>query len=223
MIHYISYEYEYEYIGFNCCHRFLTSFTEIDKAIIEPYPHFAKDNRAYKATDILKDGFVDSSKFAVQAVSEIYQFKKGHEPVGMNANLDEELEAEFDKIDTKHGGNACNVTLDFENKYFENKIELIKNCREEFQSIVNNTIQQSDELAKFDGDLMVLIKHCGDRTVEYKLNYLNRLLNDVITNKTAIEKTNSKIKTLEDDMTMIHNELLKFDFGNMKNIDSTTY
>ncbi|CAJ0642622.1 15553_t:CDS:2, partial [Entrophospora sp. SA101] len=31
-------------------------------------------------------------------------FKKGHELVGMNTKLDEELEAEFDKIDTKHGG-----------------------------------------------------------------------------------------------------------------------
>nr|CAG8549128.1 14852_t:CDS:2 [Entrophospora candida] len=221
MIHYISYEYEYEYIGFNCCHRFLTSFTEIDKAIIEPYPHFAKDNRAYKATDILKDGFVGSSKF----VSEIYQFKKGHELVGMNANLDEELEAEFDKIDTKHGGNACNVTLDFENKFFENKIELIQNRREEFQSIFNDTIQQSDELAKFGEDLMVLIKHCGDEAASKEdiLDYLNRLLNDAITNKTAIEKTNSKIITFKYRMIKIHDELAKFDFENMKNIDPTTY
>ncbi|CAJ0854726.1 3018_t:CDS:2 [Entrophospora sp. SA101] len=95
--------------------------------------------------------------------------------------------------------NACNVTLDFENKYFENKIELIKNRREEFQSIANGTIQQSDELAKFGGDLMVLIKHCGDKAASKEdiLNYLNRLLNDATTNKIAIKETNSKIITLK--------------------------
>ncbi|CAH1766467.1 9926_t:CDS:2 [Entrophospora sp. SA101] len=121
--------------------------------------------------------------------------------------------------------NACNVTLDFENKYFENKIELIKNRREEFQSIANGTIQQSDELAKFGGDLMVLIKHCGDKAASKEdiLNYLNRLLNDATTNKIAIKETNSKIITLKYRMIKIHNELAEFDFEKMKNIDPTTY
>ncbi|CAH1767487.1 2905_t:CDS:2, partial [Entrophospora sp. SA101] len=108
----------------------ILSLAEIDKAVIELYPHFAKDKpaimRAYKATDVSKDGFVDLSEFGnlldlLYYYDDLYkqfqkldknkdkrisyaEFKKGHELVGINANSDEELKAEFDKIDTNHGG-----------------------------------------------------------------------------------------------------------------------
>nr|CAG8613837.1 8737_t:CDS:2 [Entrophospora candida] len=121
--------------------------------------------------------------------------------------------------------NACDVTLDFENEYFENIVGLVQRCRQKFHTIANDTIEQSDNLVRFGGDIMVFFKHYSDEAASKEdiLDYLNRLLNDAITNQTAIEKTNSKIKTLKDDMTMIRNELREFDFGNMKNIDPTTY
>ncbi|CAJ0750568.1 15645_t:CDS:2, partial [Entrophospora sp. SA101] len=121
--------------------------------------------------------------------------------------------------------NACNVTLDFENKYFENKIELIQNCREDFHLIANDTIQRSYELAKFRGCIMDLIKYHGDKNVPDKdiLDYLNKLLGVANANKSAIKKTNFEIITLKDEMINIRNELAEFDFENAKNIDPTTY
>nr|CAG8461595.1 13727_t:CDS:2 [Entrophospora candida] len=117
--------------------------------------------------------------------------------------------------------NACNVTLDFKNKNFENKIEQIKNCRGIFRSIANDTVEQSDNLVRFGGDIMVLIKDYRDEDVSNEdiLGLLDRLLNDAKTNVTAIENTNSKIKTLEDDMKKIYDELVKFG----EKVDPTIY
>nr|CAG8643373.1 14979_t:CDS:1 [Entrophospora candida] len=121
--------------------------------------------------------------------------------------------------------NACGVTLDFKNEYFENKIESVKKCRREFHSIADDTIDQADNLVKFGGDIMILVEFYNDEDISKKdiLDYLNKLSNDAITNKTAIEKTSAKIKTLKGDMIEIYNELKKFDFKNMKNIDPITY
>nr|CAG8659896.1 4363_t:CDS:1 [Entrophospora candida] len=121
--------------------------------------------------------------------------------------------------------NVCGATLDFKNEYFENKIESVKKCRREFHSIADDTIDQTGKLVKFGGDIMILVEFYNDEDISKKdiLDYLNKLSNDAITNKTAIEKISSKIKTLKDEMLEIRDELQKFDFENMKNIDPITY
>ncbi|CAJ0756969.1 12303_t:CDS:2 [Entrophospora sp. SA101] len=113
------------------------------------------------------------------------------------------------------------MTLDFKDEYFENKIVQIKNCRGTFRSIANDTVVQSDNLVGFGGDIMVLLKDYSDKEVpnEDILGLLDKLLNDAKTNVIAIENTNFKIKTLEDDMKKIHDELLKFG----KKVDPTIY
>jgi len=108
----------------------ILSLAEIDKAVIEIYPHLAEDKpaimRAYKAADTSQDGFVDFKEFGrlidlLHYYNNLFQifkkldidndrridfneFKKGHELIGINVDSNKELKAKFDEIDTNHGG-----------------------------------------------------------------------------------------------------------------------
>ncbi|GBB93054.1 hypothetical protein RclHR1_02100003 [Rhizophagus clarus] len=108
----------------------ILSLAEIDKAVIEIYPHLAEDKpaimRAYKATDTSQDGFVDFKEFGrlidlLHYYNNLYQifkeldidndrridfneFKKGHELMGIDVSSTKELKKKFDEIDTNHGG-----------------------------------------------------------------------------------------------------------------------
>jgi len=106
------------------------SLAEIDKAVIEFYPHLAKDKpaimRAYKAADTSQDGFIDFKEFGrlidlLHYYNELFkifkkldidddrridfdEFKKGHKLIGINAGSKKELKAKFNEIDTNNGG-----------------------------------------------------------------------------------------------------------------------
>ncbi|CAG8613632.1 12262_t:CDS:2, partial [Ambispora gerdemannii] len=108
----------------------ILSLAEIDRAVIELYPHLAEDKpaimRAYKATDTSKDGFIDFEEFGrlidlLFYYNELFklfskldinkdrrinfeEFKKGHELMGIQARTKAELQKAFDAIDTNLGG-----------------------------------------------------------------------------------------------------------------------
>ncbi|CAG8472287.1 13142_t:CDS:2 [Ambispora leptoticha] len=108
----------------------ILSLAEIDRAVIELYPHLAEDKpaimRAYKAADTSRDGFIDFKEFGrlidlLFYYDEIYklfskldrnhdrrvsfeEFQKGHELIGIHTRSKAELKGEFDAIDTNHGG-----------------------------------------------------------------------------------------------------------------------
>ncbi|PKC12544.1 EF-hand [Rhizophagus irregularis] len=108
----------------------ILSLAEIDKAVIEIYPHLAEDKpaimRAYKAADTSQDGFIDFKEFGrlidlLHYYNNLFQifkkldidndrrinfneFKKGYELMGINVNSPKELKSKFDEIDTNRGG-----------------------------------------------------------------------------------------------------------------------
>ncbi|RGB24742.1 hypothetical protein C1646_772653 [Rhizophagus diaphanus] len=107
----------------------ILSLAEIDKAVIELYPHLAKDKpaimRAYKAADTSQDGFIDFKEFGrlidlLHYYNELFkifkkldidndrridfgEFKKGHKLIGINGGSNKELKAKFNEIDTNLG------------------------------------------------------------------------------------------------------------------------
>jgi len=108
----------------------ILSLAEIDKAVIEIYPHLAEDKpaimRAYKAADTSQDGFIDFKEFGrlidlLHYYNKLFQifkkldidndrridfneFKKGYELMEINVDSNKELKAKFDEIDTNLGG-----------------------------------------------------------------------------------------------------------------------
>jgi len=108
----------------------ILSLAEIDRAVIQLYPHLAKDKpaimRAYKAADTSKDGFIDFDEFGrlidllfhYDRLYKVFQkldknkdkrisyaeFKKGHDLMGVAGRTDAELKKAFNEIDTNHGG-----------------------------------------------------------------------------------------------------------------------
>ncbi|GBB84720.1 hypothetical protein RclHR1_01130015 [Rhizophagus clarus] len=119
-----------------CFNRFdyngngLLSLAEIDKAVLELYPQFAKNKpvlmRAYKAADITKDGFIELSEFSrlielLYYYDELYrlfkkldknndnrisfqEFKQERKVFGFEGLSNTELKKAFDEIDTNRGG-----------------------------------------------------------------------------------------------------------------------
>ncbi|KAJ3086061.1 hypothetical protein HK102_013556 [Quaeritorhiza haematococci] len=105
------------------------SLAEIDKAIIELLPQFAKDKpaimRAYKSADKSQDGFISEKEFEklvdlLWYYDDLFkkfqtldvdkdrritftEFKKGYAQLGLKGD-DATLKKEFDKIDTNAGG-----------------------------------------------------------------------------------------------------------------------
>jgi len=120
--------------------------------------------------------------------------------------------------------NASNLTLDFQNEFFESKIELIKKHRKEFHSIAIKTIDQCSNLARFGEELMILIESCNDGSISNQdiSEYLRTLLNDAERNKIAIEDINSNINSLVCNMSNIYNDLAKYDLNGGNNIDTKT-
>ncbi|KAJ3223427.1 hypothetical protein HK099_001151 [Clydaea vesicula] len=108
----------------------LLSLAEIDKAVIEILPQFAKDKpaimRAYKAADKSKDGFIEKDEFVslikllnhYDSLFKVFQkldtdkdkrislkeFIKGYELIGLDTKDAAKLKSEFEKIDTNNGG-----------------------------------------------------------------------------------------------------------------------
>ncbi|EXX70244.1 uncharacterized protein OCT59_029817 [Rhizophagus irregularis] len=108
----------------------ILSLAEIDKAVLELYPHFSKNKpvimRAYKAADISKDGYIELSEFNrliefLYYYDELFQlfkkldknndnrislqeFKQGHKIMGLEGLSNQELKKAFDEIDVNHGG-----------------------------------------------------------------------------------------------------------------------
>uniref|UniRef100_A0A1D1ZLF5 Putative calcium-binding protein CML16 n=1 Tax=Anthurium amnicola TaxID=1678845 RepID=A0A1D1ZLF5_9ARAE len=108
----------------------ILSLAEIDKAVIQLYPHLAEDKpaimRAYKAADTSQDGFVNFKEFGrlidlLHYYNNLFQifkkldidsdrrinfneFKKGFELMEIDGGSNDELKAKFDEIDTNHGG-----------------------------------------------------------------------------------------------------------------------
>nr|CAG8564739.1 10715_t:CDS:2 [Entrophospora candida] len=120
---------------------------------------------------------------------------------------------------------ASSETLDFKNEFFESKISLIKKERMEFRSVATDITHQCDSLVKFGEELMIFIESHSDESVpnEDLLECLNDFLRVAKKNKTATETTQSKIKSLADNMKTVHDELVDFDLDNMENIDPKTY
>ncbi|CAG8816492.1 22415_t:CDS:2, partial [Cetraspora pellucida] len=81
----------------------ILSLAEIDNAVICLYPQFADKKpvlmRAYKAADASKQ--LDKNKDKRISFEE---FKKGYKLMGICRLSNDEIKAEFDKIDTNHGG-----------------------------------------------------------------------------------------------------------------------
>ncbi|CAG8694859.1 1567_t:CDS:2, partial [Cetraspora pellucida] len=108
----------------------ILSLAEIDKAVIYLYPQFSDKKpvlmRAYKSADASKDGFIERDEFPrlielLYNYNELYdlfqqldqdkdkrinfeEFKKGYKLMGIHRLSNDEIKAEFDKIDTNHGG-----------------------------------------------------------------------------------------------------------------------
>ncbi|PKY55988.1 EF-hand [Rhizophagus irregularis] len=138
----------------------ILSLAEIDKAVIELYPHLAKDKpaimRAYKAADTSKDGFIDFKEFGrlidlLHYYNELFkifkkldidndrridfgEFKKGHKLIGINVVSNKELKAKFNEIDTNLGG----YILFDEFCIYAAKIKLISDIPQDTQDTQNN-------------------------------------------------------------------------------------
>ncbi|CAG8653506.1 18264_t:CDS:2 [Racocetra persica] len=108
----------------------ILSLAEIDKAVIYLYPQFSDKKpvlmRAYKAADTSKDGYIERDEFPhlielLYYFNEVYdlfqkldkdkdkrvdfeEFKKGYKLLGITRLSNDQIKAEFDKIDTNHGG-----------------------------------------------------------------------------------------------------------------------
>lgn len=106
------------------------SLAEIDRAVLEIFPHMFKHKpailRAYKAADVSRDGYIQFKEFAglVQLLSfyddlwnkflvldrngdrrlTFDEFKQGHKLLGLSGGNDAELKRSFDALDTNHGG-----------------------------------------------------------------------------------------------------------------------
>jgi Ca2+-binding EF-hand superfamily protein len=135
----------------------ILSLAEIDKAVIELYPHLAKDKpaiiRAYKAADTSQDGFIDFKEFGrlidlLHYYSELFkifkkldvdnnrridfeEFKKGHELIGISVASEKELQAKFDEIDTNQGGH---ILFD-EFCIYAAKVKLISDIPQDAQEV----------------------------------------------------------------------------------------
>ncbi|RHZ78242.1 hypothetical protein Glove_166g210 [Diversispora epigaea] len=114
---------------------------------------------------------------------------------------------------------VSNMTLNYENDLFKKKVELMKKHRVEFRSIVRDTIRHSNNLVEFGEDLIEF--YDGYELNRDKLNHLNLLLIDARINRTAIETTNLKIKSLLKDMLQVTEDLAGLQ--DPKNIDPSTY
>nr|CAG8535391.1 7708_t:CDS:1 [Entrophospora candida] len=116
--------------------------------------------------------------------------------------------------------NVSRITLGFRNEFFESKILLIKEKREEFRSVAIDMIYHCDSLVEFSEELMIFFESCSDMSIpdEDLLEFLCLLLTTAKRNKDATKDIQSTIKSLVDDLK----KLIKFDLNNMNNIDPKT-
>jgi len=144
----------------------ILSLAEIDKAVIELYPHLAKDKpaimRAYKAADTSQDGFIDFKEFGrlidlLHYYNELFkifkkldidndrridfeEFKKGHELIGITVRSKKELKEKFNEIDENLGGH---ILFD-EFCTYAARVKLISDIPQDSQEV--QEVQKSQEI-----------------------------------------------------------------------------
>ncbi|PKY53571.1 EF-hand [Rhizophagus irregularis] len=204
------------------------SLAEIDKAVIEIYPHLAEDKpaimRAYKAADTSQDGFIDFKEFGrlidlLHYYNNLFQifkkldidndrrvdfdeFKKGYELMGINGGSDEELKAKFDEIDTNQGG----YILFDEFCTYAAKIKLISEIPQDAQEAQEIQKDQIESAEKLDE------KEISETSIKLDNNDTSKP-SETLDEKTAGKTTSAVTTTNKLDRTEIKKIFNIFDYN----------